>query len=183
VSLPSQYDGFLYALFDTPSKEGSITVLTLLARADLDPWKEASRLAALSTQEATTSLAATLCCAAGEAQNPLEADTTARRLVSLLPAVYSPTRPMSESVTAPSLRGSNFWLVWLCIQILLFMLVSAHGRAKLDSPSSTGDTKSELATKSALPSATASPALGATTRPEAAAASGVASVAPTKQVQ
>lgn len=166
VSLPSQYDDFLYAVLEPPAHGPSITVLTLFARLDLDPWEEAARLAALSTQDAEVALAATLCRVAGEMRDPYEAKATACQLVARLPRISPSTRGASEPATVTSQRGSNFWLIWLCVQIFLLMLVSAQGRGKVENASGTDNGKPELTTKTAPPATSASHGLQPVTQAE-----------------
>jgi hypothetical protein len=54
--LGSQYDAFLFASL-CQEDELPLSVLSMLARQDLDPWQEAGRLAQLSKEQAINSLA------------------------------------------------------------------------------------------------------------------------------
>ncbi len=127
----------------------SITVLSALARLDLDPWEEAARLTALPAAQAETSLASTLHRLDGAAEN-LGLQATANRLVSLLPAIRVPTKqttPVAEPPRVQSLRGSNFWLLWLCIQLFLFFLVSVQGKATKGSSSDASSSSAAVSTQ------------------------------------
>ena len=54
--LESQYDAFLFASV-CETDEMTLSVLSVLARHDVDPWQEAARLAQLSRDQAVNSLA------------------------------------------------------------------------------------------------------------------------------
>ena len=54
--LESQYDAFLFASL-SETDEMTLSVLSVLARQDVDPWQEAARLTRLSREQAINSLA------------------------------------------------------------------------------------------------------------------------------
>src|SRR3954465_8449457 len=90
--LECQYDAFLFAsLGDTD--EMTLTVLSVLARQELDPWQEAARLTALSREQAINSLASKIWKSNSERWSPSEASILAVRLIELLP---SHSRPLSS---------------------------------------------------------------------------------------
>src|ERR1051326_7517201 len=81
----SQYDAFLFAsLGDTDKMTPS--VLSVLAREDVDPWQEAARLAELSPEQAINSLASKIWKSNSERWSPSEASILALRLIELLPS-------------------------------------------------------------------------------------------------
>jgi hypothetical protein len=86
VSIPkTEFDTFLYARLGEDVSGSSITVLSLLARQDVDPWDEASALARMSGEEAIRRLAGYIASSpAGPAPEP-DAKATASRLLRLLP--------------------------------------------------------------------------------------------------
>lgn len=78
------FDGFLYATLGEDSRGNPVSVLSALARLQLDPWDEAADLADLPRTGAQTRLEGVL---ARFADVPaLARDGAARRLVALLPA-------------------------------------------------------------------------------------------------
>ena len=87
--LQSQYDAFLFASLGdidvTPS------VLSVLAREDVDPWQEAARLAELSPEQAINSLASKIWKSNSERWSPSDASILAVRLIGLLPS-HTPLR-------------------------------------------------------------------------------------------
>ncbi|HQT77360.1 MAG TPA: hypothetical protein PLD10_09950, partial [Rhodopila sp.] len=61
--LGPEFDAFLFASVDKESNEGSFSVLSALARSDVDPWQEAAELARMPREAANqrlTSLIAAL---------------------------------------------------------------------------------------------------------------------------
>lgn len=81
--LRSEFDDFLYA--SVGEENGMrLTVLSALARLDLDPWQEADQLASLSAKAATVRLTS-LIAATPHGQKHQDAETLAADLVRLLP--------------------------------------------------------------------------------------------------
>jgi len=96
--LQSQYDAFLFAsLGDT---DVTPSVLSVLAREDVDPWQEAARLAELSPEQAINSLASKIWKSNSERWSPSEASILALRLIELLPSHSAGPPAGSISVAA-----------------------------------------------------------------------------------
>jgi hypothetical protein len=129
--LESQYDAFLFAsLGDTD--EMTLTVLSVLARQELDPWQEAARLTQLSREQAINSLASKIWKSNSERWSPSEASILAVRLIELLP---SHSRPLSSPLwTGESNAGLTFWLV----AGMLFASIAISGHTMQKSAGSAG---------------------------------------------
>jgi len=80
------FDDFLYAPVD-----GSLSVLSALARLNLDPWKEAAALARLSKSAAEARLASLL---ASLPDLDQDSKANATRLIALLPRFPDLARPI-----------------------------------------------------------------------------------------
>jgi hypothetical protein len=98
VSIPkTEFDTFLYARLGEDLSGSSITVLSLLARQDVDPWDEAAALTRMSGEEATRRLGGFIASGpAGPTPEP-DAKATASRLLRLLPKATvfrQPSRPV-----------------------------------------------------------------------------------------
>jgi hypothetical protein len=79
------YDAFLYAAIDEDRHGVPLTVLSTLARSNVDPWEEAARFGRLPASVAVRELAELV---AGIAPGPVpraDAETIAARLQALLP--------------------------------------------------------------------------------------------------
>ncbi|HWH42836.1 MAG TPA: hypothetical protein VNU21_23515 [Usitatibacter sp.] len=112
-----------------------LSVLSALARMNLDPWEEAARLAALPTSDAEGALVATLNLLPGHPQKSSETEILAARLVALLPKAGTTAK------VAIIVEGRQppiaYWLVLLCISIAVSLL-SAHQRATTRSAGDSG---------------------------------------------
>ena len=97
----SQYDAFLFASL-CETDEMTLSVLSVLARQDVDPWQEAARLAQLSRDQAINSLASKIWKSNSERGSPSEASRLAARLIELLP---SHSRPPSQPRRADDGNG------------------------------------------------------------------------------
>ena len=73
--LDSQYDAFLFASV-CETDEMTLSVLSVLARHDVDPWQEAARLAQLSRDQAVNSLASKIWKSNSERWSASEASIT-----------------------------------------------------------------------------------------------------------
>src|SRR6202023_3568896 len=93
-SFTSRYNHFLFAPICEEANGMRLSVLSALARMDVDPWEEATRLAAMPKAIAERTLASTLGLASGRRGDPAEAESIAARLVRLLP------RPQKGIATA-----------------------------------------------------------------------------------
>jgi hypothetical protein len=90
--LTSTYNHFLFAPICEEANGMQLSVLSALARMDVDPWEEATRLAAMPKAIAERALVSTLDRVLGKNRNPSETEVIATRLVQLLP-------PLGEGVT------------------------------------------------------------------------------------
>ncbi len=130
--LDSQYDAFLFASV-CETGDGPLSVLSVLARQDVDPWDEAARLAKLSRDQATHSLASEIWKSNNVRWSRSEASARAVRLVELLPshaAVHS--RPVKGED-----RNGGLTL-WIVVGMLLISIaMSGKATQKLTNDSST----------------------------------------------
>jgi hypothetical protein len=120
--LESQYDAFLFASV-CEADEMTLSVLSVLARHDVDPWQEAARLAQLSKDQAVNSLASKIRKSHSERWSASEASILAARLIELLP---SHDRPSSNQLWADDGNGRlTFWVV----AGMLFMSIAISGNS------------------------------------------------------
>lgn len=107
-----QFDRFLFAPL-RENGETPLSVLSTLARQDLDAWQEAARLAQLPKDHAVNSLASTIWKSDSERWSPSEASIAAARLVELLPSHNA--RRNSSIATEDSSSKLMMWLVYSII--------------------------------------------------------------------
>jgi len=84
--LRSEFNEFLYAPIGEEGNDTLLTVLSALARLGLDPWQESARLALLSREKATQSLAAMIANLPNGRWAQSDVGAIASRLIALLPA-------------------------------------------------------------------------------------------------
>jgi hypothetical protein len=81
----SEFDDFLYAPIVVESNGMLLSVLSALARLNVDPWEEAARLARLPCEVATRTLMKLIAALPNGLSEGLDAGALARELVALLP--------------------------------------------------------------------------------------------------
>ena len=83
--LGSEFDDFLFAPIGEDRNGMLLSVLSALARLDVDPWQEAAKLARLPWETATQSLASLIAALPDGPSAHLDPGTIAARLIALLP--------------------------------------------------------------------------------------------------
>lgn len=153
-NLTPRYNDFLFASICEEASGIHLSVLSALARTNVDPWEEATRLAAMPRATAVRTLASTLDLMPSGNWNPSETETIAARLVRLLPQRSEGT---SRQAAGSGAQRSNYWLVWLGFAIAMSLLSPRHQAATPDagvsaSKSSTSSTiKKSVGANTTLP--------------------------------
>ena len=117
--LTPRYDAFLFASVCNDASGMSLSVVSLLARAKVDPWEEASRLATMPKALAEKALAATLDLVPGRTWKQAEAKTIAARLVRLLPL---PGEGGPAEVSPSGTKQESYWWLWLAFGVGISVL-------------------------------------------------------------
>ena len=122
AALSATFDAFLFATVCEERGDMPLTVVSALARLDLDPWTEAAELARMPPEGAARRLASLL---AGVVANPPA--TTAARLVALLPtqapADGSFRGRLAGAMTAPSVSALRFVVMLFMASLALSVLI------------------------------------------------------------
>ena len=108
----SQFDRFLFAPLHE-NGETPLSVLSALARQDVDAWQEAARLAQLPKDDAVNSLASTIWKSNTERWSASEASIIAARLIELLP---SKNGSYNSSISTDN--NSSKLMMWLVYGII-----------------------------------------------------------------
>jgi hypothetical protein len=90
--LGDEFNGFLFAPIGIEQHGRALTVLSLLARLDLDPWAQAAGFARMSRKTAIGQLAEMIADLPERTMMSETPNVAALRLVGLLPASGSPKR-------------------------------------------------------------------------------------------
>jgi hypothetical protein len=129
-ALESRFDPFLYAAVREDPNSAPLTVLSVLARLDIDPWEEAARLAQLPGEAATRALAALISALPKGSATPQDSGTIAARLITLLPrrlerGIETQSTPSGgRSVIPVPDRATTVARVVLCLIVLALLFVS-----------------------------------------------------------
>ena len=136
--LGPEFDAFLYAPVDEEGKGVLLSVLSALARLDVDPWREAAELARMPRGAASQRLASLIAALPNAPAARLAPATIADRLIKLLPrgdrsSVVSRERllrgdPATRSRTIANMILINLLMMafMLCAQWALAGLQPAH---------------------------------------------------------
>jgi len=101
-SLNAAFNPFLFATVCEERNEMPLTVISALARLNLDPWAEAAELALMPTEGAAQRLSSLLLGVADGPGPQSNRESVAARLVALLPAPVNPRFPASGHATLVS---------------------------------------------------------------------------------
>jgi hypothetical protein len=119
--LGSEFDAFLFAPIGDDGNGRSLSVISALARLDLDPWQEAVSLSNLPAIAATQRLTSLIGALPGGLANHFAAAAIATRLAGLLPrftgagsaAIIKPNVDDKQKLRSGLLMGGVFILVAL----------------------------------------------------------------------
>jgi hypothetical protein len=120
--LGSEFNDFLFAPVGKDKNDMTLSVLSALARLNVDPWQEAAALAQLPRETAAQRLASSIASLPDWSSTHLEYGTIAARLIGLLPrqaeARIPPRGTLLEVGEASKFRAGLFMYAVL----LVFML-------------------------------------------------------------
>jgi hypothetical protein len=123
-----EYNAFLYAAIGADANGTVVSVLSAMARMNLDPWQETKDLAALSAKAATRRLASLIAAVPGGPSDPNEPALIAARLVKLLPSqtrsIVPPLPPRKELLDLKTLATSRMALYALLALIALVLAIT-----------------------------------------------------------
>jgi hypothetical protein len=149
-----EFDDFLYAPIGAEGAEMPLSVLSALARLDVDPWQEAAELSELPKGTATQRLAALIARLPGGRWTLADSRAIADRLIELLPSPGKREVPVAPKTFAlRELTGSAIVKILFCAAIGITALIIVANRE----PSSPGDLADAPAFNTASPPQTSLP--------------------------
>jgi len=125
--LSSEFDAFLSSPLWIDQNESPLSVMSALARLDIDPWAEAASLAALSKAAAVTRLSALLGPLPGAPVDKPDREGLCQRVLGLLPAgspvprlpAFVVATPSKPRIPARPPTSSVLFLGWIVIAALI----------------------------------------------------------------
>jgi hypothetical protein len=128
-----------------------LSVLSALARMNVDPWEEATRLAAMPKALAEKTLLSMLDLVSGRIWKSPEAAATAARLVRLLPQPSeAATIAETGTIKGPAQRTS-YWWVWLAFALAISFMTPHHQAATTSASVAASDSSATAPLKSSSP--------------------------------
>jgi hypothetical protein len=124
-----EFDDFLYAPIGADGGEMPLSVLSALARLDLDPWQEAAELSELPKGTATQRLAALIARLPGGCWALADSRALADRLIELLPSPGRSAVPLApKAFVLREMTGSAIAKILFCAALLITTLIIAANR-------------------------------------------------------
>jgi hypothetical protein len=149
-----EFGDFLYAPIGADRNEMPLSVLSALARLDVDPWEEAAQLSELPKDTATQRLASLIARLPGGRWTQADSRAIADRLIKLLPRRSSSKVPLAENAHGlREMTGSAVAKMLICVALGVTALIIAVSRE----PSSRGDHADAPAFSTASPPQTSRP--------------------------
>jgi hypothetical protein len=127
--LGPEFDAFLFAPVGEDRNGKLLSVVSALARLDVDPWLEAAKLARLPKEAAIERLTALIASLPDQPWATLSPSAIAARLVALLPRGANSTVPTSQAPIGadPAANPQSIVIVIiLALMIAVFWSVAGH---------------------------------------------------------
>jgi hypothetical protein len=123
--LGSEFNAFLFSTIGEGRNGMPLSVVSLLARRNLDPWLEAASLAAMPADAATRRLDSLIRELPDQPLTLPDSRTIATRLITLLPRWTDPARATAADAEAVSLRRRSI-VVAMILVICMLLLMGAQ---------------------------------------------------------
>ena len=117
--LGREFDDFLFAPIGEERNGTTLSVLSALARFDVDPWQETASLAGMPKERATERLAALIAATSADVATGQAAATIAARLIALLPLRPSYKRAAPAALIKAAAFAPSRLLIPLALLALL----------------------------------------------------------------
>jgi hypothetical protein len=118
-----EFDGFLYAMISEEKNGKGLSVISMLARSNVDPWQEAASLARMPREAARTRLAALIAALPSEPGVEFSAKAPIPELVALLPSPNSfDVLGLNDGVETISRQRPNVSLALSILTLAVFVV-------------------------------------------------------------
>jgi hypothetical protein len=147
ANLGSEFDAFLFAPIGEEANGMLLSVVSALARLDIDPWQEAAQLARLPEAMATQRLTSLIAAIPDAPPPQRDPGRIAARLIALLPHVTVSSAARSTLSSGGIVANRSPALVWAIL--LAFMFGSQWIASSLHPPAPVAD--AQASTSSVTP--------------------------------
>jgi hypothetical protein len=120
--LGPEFDAFLFAPIGEDRNGMRLSVLSALARLDVDPWQQAGELAQLPRETATQKLASLIASLPDGPSGHPDAGTIAVRLIALLPRRAGPAAPAQETLFGIGVVNGPRGFLYAAVIFVAFVL-------------------------------------------------------------
>jgi hypothetical protein len=123
--LGSEFDDFLFAPIREDRNEMPLSVLSALARLNVDPWQEAAKLARLPGEAATQRLTSLIAALPHGSSEQLDPAMISARLIALLPGRASSNRSSPQTLVGVGMVINSrtvLHLIFINVIFMAFML-------------------------------------------------------------
>ncbi len=139
AKLGSEFDVFLFALIGEERRDMPVSVLSALARSNVDPWEEAAILARLPKPAATQRLGSIIAALPGHATMHPDPGTIAAGLIDLLPRLRRDFALPRVKVFAVGTTINSNTLMYGAFVLMAVMLGAQYIIANYQSPTLIAD--------------------------------------------
>jgi hypothetical protein len=153
-TLNARYEDFLFAPVCEDANGIRLSVISALARTNVDPWEEATRLAAMPRAIAEKTLLSILDLVSGGSWKSPEAAAIAARLVRLLPQCEAATMAATGTANAtPAIAKvlnlqKNYWWLWVALALAMSFMTQHDQAATTNGPAATSESVATSQSKS-----------------------------------
>jgi hypothetical protein len=137
----SQFNVFLFAPIGEDKNETPLSVLSALARLNIDPWQEAAELTQLPREAAIHRLASAIAALPDGPSARLEHGTIAARLIALLPRQASSELPSYAALPDAGDEAKFRAGMYMFAILVIIMMAAQWIAASLQTPVQPGDTE------------------------------------------
>jgi hypothetical protein len=120
--LGPEFEDFLFAPIGADRNGMLLSVLSALARLDLDPWQEAAKLAGLPGETATRRLESLIAALPDGSSADRDPATIAARLIALLPRQPSPNLPPRQKLLKAGAATPPRVVIYMYVIFMIFAL-------------------------------------------------------------
>jgi hypothetical protein len=135
----SEFDDFLFAPIGDERNGMLLSVISALARLDLDPWREAASLARMPKEAATERMTSLIAALPERTAAHRDPEAIAARLVALLPRAFASRAPQRKPLIARSEATKTRLVIF--VVLMTFLLTMQFLTRSRESPAQADDAR------------------------------------------